>query len=69
MHESVLAAGDSETGVTIHEVTRDLDAGPILAQERIPVRAGETVDSLADRVLRHEHRLLVATIRSLLAAG
>ena len=69
VHESVLAAGDPETGVTIHEVTRDLDAGPILAQERIPVRADETVDSLADRVLRHEHRLLVATIRSLLAAG
>ncbi len=67
VHASVLAAGEAETGVTIHEVTPDLDAGPILAQERLPVRTGDTVPSLAERVLVVEHRLLVRTLRALLA--
>ena len=63
VHRSVLAAGEPETGVTIHEVTPDLDAGPILAQERVPVLAGDSAEMLAERVLAYEHRLLVATIR------
>lgn len=65
VHRAVLAAGDPETGVTIHEVTPELDAGPIVAQARVPVRAGDDVESLAARVLVDEHRLLVATLRSL----
>lgn len=67
VHRAVLAAGDAETGVTIHEVTPELDAGPILAQARVPVRAGDDVEALAARVLVQEHRLLVKTVRSLLA--
>lgn len=67
VHRAVLAAGDAETGVTIHEVTPELDAGPILAQARVPVRAGDGVEALAARVLVEEHRLLVETVRSLLA--
>ncbi len=66
VHRSVLESDDLETGVTIHEVTADLDAGPILAQVRVPVIAGEDVDALAERVLAEEHRLLVATVRELL---
>ena len=62
VHRSVLAAGDPETGVTIHEVTADLDAGPILAQARVPVLAGDDPETLAARVLAEEHRLLVATL-------
>ena len=67
IHASVLAAGDAETGVTIHEVTPDLDGGPILAQERLAVVAGETAEELSARVLEVEHRLLVRTVRRLLA--
>lgn len=69
VHEAVLAAGDAETGVTIHAVTPDLDAGPVLAQERIAVMAGEDAVALAHRVLMLEHRLLVATLRRLARDG
>jgi phosphoribosylglycinamide formyltransferase 1 len=65
VHRSVLAAGDPITGVTIHEVTPDLDAGPILAQARVPVIPGEGAETLAARVLVEEHRLLVSTLRRL----
>lgn len=62
VHRSVLEAGDLETGVTIHEVTPELDAGPILARARVPVLAGDDPEALAARVLVEEHRLLVATL-------
>lgn len=65
VHRSVLACGDAETGATIHEVTSELDAGPILAQARVPVLAGDDADTLAARVLTEEHRLLVETLRTL----
>lgn len=65
VHRAVLEAGDAETGATVHEVTPDLDAGPILAQRRVPVHAGDDVGALAARVLAEEHRLLVETLRSL----
>lgn len=68
VHRSVLAAGDPVTGVTVHEVTPDLDAGPVLARVEVPVEPEDDAERLAARVLEHEHRLLVATIRSL-AAG
>ena len=67
VHRSVLAAGDRETGVTIHEVTEDLDGGPILAQARIAVLPGDDPDTLAARVLVEEHRLLVATLARIAA--
>jgi folate-dependent phosphoribosylglycinamide formyltransferase PurN len=69
VHAAVLAAGDPETGVTIHEVIGDLDAGPHLAQLRLPVLAGETAEELAARVLQHEHRLLVEVLGRLAAEG
>jgi len=62
VHRSVLKAGDVETGVSIHEVTPELDAGPILARARVPVLAGDDAETLAARVLAAEHRLLVATL-------
>jgi phosphoribosylglycinamide formyltransferase-1 len=65
VHRSVLAAGDAETGVTIHEVTADLDAGPILARSRVPVLDSDDAGTLAARVLDEEHRLLVATLAEL----
>jgi phosphoribosylglycinamide formyltransferase-1 len=69
VHHSVLAAGDVETGVTIHAVTADLDAGPILAQERLAVPPGDDAEMLAQRVLSVEHRLLVETLARLAAGG
>ena len=67
VHRSVLAAGDRETGVTIHEVTPELDGGRALAQARLPVLPGEDAPALAARVLVEEHRLLVRTLRRLTA--
>lgn len=65
VHRSVLASGEVETGVTIHEVTPELDAGPVLAQARVPVAPDDDAETLAARVLAVEHRLLVETLRGL----
>jgi phosphoribosylglycinamide formyltransferase-1 len=65
VHAAVLAAGDAETGVTIHEVTPVLDAGPAILQVRVPVIPGESAVDLADRVLEVEHRALVEVLADL----
>ncbi|GMG83294.1 phosphoribosylglycinamide formyltransferase [Paralimibaculum aggregatum] len=56
-HARALAAGVAIHGCTVHEVTQELDAGPILGQAAVPVRPGDTEASLAARVLEQEHRL------------
>jgi phosphoribosylglycinamide formyltransferase-1 len=62
-HERALAAGDSEAGCTVHEVTAELDAGPILGQARVPILPGDDADALSARVLVQEHRLYPAVLR------
>ncbi|WP_116598484.1 phosphoribosylglycinamide formyltransferase [Primorskyibacter marinus] len=62
-HARALEAGDSEHGCTVHEVTAELDDGPILGQARVPVKADDTPDDLAARVLTMEHRLYPAVLR------
>lgn len=62
-HARAIEAGDAEAGVTVHEVTADLDAGPILGQARVPVLPGDTPETLAARVLVQEHRLYPAVLR------
>ena len=62
-HARALAAGDALHGCTVHEVTADLDDGPILGQARLPVRAGDTPDTLAARLLPLEHALYPAVLR------
>ena len=62
-HARALAAGDTEAGCTVHEVTAVLDAGPILGQARVPVLDGDTEADLAARVLVQEHRLYPAVLR------
>jgi len=62
VHAAVLAAGDAETGVTIHDVTQELDAGPPIRQVRLPVVPGESAAELAARVLEVEHRVLVEVL-------
>lgn len=61
-HARALAAGDDEAGCTVHEVTADLDDGPILGQARVPVLPGDTPRRLAARVLEMEHRLYPAVL-------
>ena len=56
-HERALALGLIEHGCTVHLVTAELDAGPILAQARVPVLPGDDVAALAARVLKEEHRI------------
>ena len=62
-HARAIDAGDSEAGCTVHEVTADLDDGPILGQARVPVMPDDTPASLAERVLKMEHRLYPAVLR------
>lgn len=67
-HARALEAGDTEAGCSVHEVTAELDGGPILGQARVPIRPGDTPDRLAARVLEQEHRLYPAVLRRF-AAG
>lgn len=55
VHEAVLAAGDTEAGITIHRVNAHYDEGAVLLQARCPVLPGDTVETLAARVLQLEH--------------
>jgi len=66
VHESVLALGDSETGVTIHLVDGEYDQGKILAQEVVKVEEGDTPEVLAARVLKLEHQLYSATLQGVI---
>lgn len=61
--EEALAAGVRVTGCTVHVATVDVDSGPILAQEAVPVLADDTVASLHERIKAVEHRLYPETIR------
>ncbi len=63
--EQALRSGASVTGATVHLVTEDLDAGPILAQESVPVLKDDTVETLRLRIHEAEHRILPAAIRLL----
>lgn len=66
-HARALAAGVKLHGCTVHLVTREMDAGPILAQAAVPVLPGDTEAVLAARVLRQEHRLYPAALAAFVA--
>jgi phosphoribosylglycinamide formyltransferase-1 len=68
VHEQVLAAGENETGATVHFLTAELDSGPIVAQRAVPVMAFDTPETLAARVLEIEHRLYPEALK-LVAGG
>lgn len=61
-HRRALEAGDRLHGASVHFVTAELDGGPVLGQVRIEIRPDDTPESLAERLLPQEHRLLVACV-------
>jgi formyltetrahydrofolate-dependent phosphoribosylglycinamide formyltransferase len=63
VHEAVLAAGESESGCTVHWVTERYDEGPPILQLRCPVEPEDTPDTLGLRVLRLEHRAFSEALR------
>jgi phosphoribosylglycinamide formyltransferase 1 len=65
--EEQLAAGVAESGATVHFVDEGVDSGPVLAQERVPVLAGDTAETLHERIKSVEHRLLPEVVRELCA--
>ena len=65
VHEAVLASGAKESGATVHFVDEAFDRGAIIAQEKVPVRQGDTAETLAARVLEAEHRLLPKVVLDL----
>jgi len=56
-HARAIAAGDLKSGCSVHIVTEELDAGEVLGQAEVPIRAGDTAAALEQRVLAEEHRL------------
>ena len=66
-HQRALDAGDAEAGCTVHQVTAELDAGPVLGQAAVPVLPGDTAETLAARVLVEEHRLYPQVLRQFVA--
>jgi phosphoribosylglycinamide formyltransferase-1 len=59
VHRAVLAAGEEESGCTVHLVDRGTDTGPVLLRRRVPVLPGDGPETLAARIHREEHSALV----------
>ncbi len=67
-HQRALDAGCQFAGATVHQVTADLDHGPILAQAVVPVLPGDSADTLAARVLTQEHLIYPRAVAKLLTS-
>jgi phosphoribosylglycinamide formyltransferase 1 len=67
--DDALAFGVKVTGTTVHVATEEVDAGPILAQEAVPVLAGDDASSLHERIKAVERRLYPATIKAIVERG
>ncbi len=65
VHQAVIEAGDTESGVTIHVVDEIYDHGRILAQETVPVKPDDAPEDLAARVLKVEHSLYSRVLKDL----
>ncbi|HEV8693656.1 MAG TPA: phosphoribosylglycinamide formyltransferase [Lysobacter sp.] len=64
-HQQALNAGVTIHGASVHYVTPELDGGPVIAQARVPVEAGDDALTLSARVLKREHPLLIATLQTI----
>ncbi len=69
VHEAVIAAGEAESGATVHLVNAEYDRGAILGQGRVAVEPDDSSETLARRVLAVEHHLLSAAVRAAARAG
>lgn len=65
VHRAVLKNGETESGCTVHIVTEEYDRGPILGQRKVPVKKGEDAQTLAQRILKEEHKLFPEVIAKL----
>lgn len=65
VHEAVLENDECESGCTVHLVTEKYDAGPIIAQQKVPVKDSDDASTLADRILEEEHKLFPKVIAKL----
>ncbi len=66
VHRSVLQSGDKETGISIHLVSKQYDAGPVLAQKKIPVSPDETAESLQEKVKKFEPEFFISFLEKLI---
>ncbi len=66
VHEAVIASGDKESGVSVHLVNEVYDDGPVLEQVRVPVMPDDTPDTLAERVLKQEHKFYARVLNKLI---
>ena len=67
VHEAVLAAGEKESGCTVHYVDNGVDSGEIIFQVRVPVLEGDTPEVLQKRILVEEHKLLPKSISKIIS--
>jgi phosphoribosylglycinamide formyltransferase-1 len=67
VHAAVLAAGDAQSGATVHVVNERFDEGPILLQEQVPVLPGDTLETLRARVQAVEPQLYLRAVRKFMA--
>lgn len=69
VHQAVLTSGIKETGCTVHYVTEDVDAGPVLIQKKCPILPNDTVETLKKRVQELEGSALIEAIQTLITSG
>lgn len=62
VHRAVIENGENKSGCTVHLVTEEYDEGPILAQKKVPVKDSDDASTLAERVLKKEHKLFPKVI-------
>ena len=68
VHRAVLAAGEKESGCSVHFVDAGTDTGDVILQRRVPVLAGDSINSLAARIHKEEHIAIVEAVASQAAA-
>jgi phosphoribosylglycinamide formyltransferase-1 len=59
VHRAVLATGEMKSGVSVHLVNEEYDAGPVIAQCEVPITSADTPEALAERVQQHERALVI----------
>jgi phosphoribosylglycinamide formyltransferase-1 len=67
VHKAVIEACEAESGVSIHVVVAEYDAGPVIAQARVPVKPTDTPETLAERVLQREHSFFPETLQRIVS--